>query len=187
MLFLWNRIKIVCGHHLTLEIAVIGVFLSFSLNQGSIGDFMKACTVLFIFDFFTGNYNYKNLSRGHLTFLIVILLMLLLNFTVPGLSVHKRSLSYFLYFAGVVLAIDSLAVKFEKNGMGIFPYICAVSVIIAVTIQFIEYCINIGNGQYGLYHNIHHLGFFAILTIPILFYFFCSYRGLLRYLLILPQ
>jgi len=186
MLFLWNRIKIVCGHHLPLEITIIGIFLSFSLNQGSIGDFMKACTVLFIFDFFTGNYNYKNLSRGHLTFLIVILFMLLLNFTVPGLSVHKRSLCYFLYFAGVVLAIDSLAVKFEKNGMGFFPYICAVSVIIAVTIQFIEYFINLGKGQYGLYHNMHHLGFFAILTIPILFYFFCSSRGFLRYLLILP-
>ena len=186
MLFLWNRIKIVCGHHIPLEIAIIGVFLSFSLNQGSIGDFMKACTALFLFNFFAGNYNYKKLSKGHIIFLLVILLILLINFTVPGLSVHKRSLFYFLYFTGVVLAIDSLAVKFKKNGTGFFPCICAVSVIIAVIIQFIEYFIHLGSGQHGLYHNIHHLGFFAILTIPILFYFFFSSKRLLRYLLILP-
>ena len=131
----WNKCKFICGHQILLEIVLIFTFFSFSIHPGSTGDMMGVCCILFLFNLLFGNYSIKSISVQHTILLSIIFLIILINFTVPGLYVHHSSLKYFIRFPGVIMVISHLSKIYSKKTHLFFIYACAVSVIFVIIIN----------------------------------------------------
>jgi len=138
---------------------------------------MKVCGVLFLINLATGHYRFSDFTTGHIIFFAVFLLVLCINFAVPPEMVHKRSFRYFLYVPGMVMAVDCLALKFEKHGTGNFLIICSAALVLVLAIQITAYHLLKNKGVYGMYGNLHHLGLFSSVTLPVLAYFFAVFKG----------
>ena len=98
----WQKIGDLISSRILIELALVGSFLAFSLNPGSIGDLMRICGAIFLANLFIGKYRVTDLTMGHMVMLTVFLFVLLINLFMPGELVHDRSLSYFLAFPGAV-------------------------------------------------------------------------------------
>lgn len=61
-------IKCVGGHYLLLELAVLTSFFGFTVNPGSLGEFMRIAGSIFLFNVLIGNYRLKQLTQGHIIF-----------------------------------------------------------------------------------------------------------------------
>ena len=176
----WQKIGDLISSRILIELALVGSFLAFSLNPGSIGDLMRICGAIFLANLFIGKYRLTDLTMGHMIMLTVFLFVLLINLFMPGEMVHDRSLSYFLAFPGAVLACHLLAVKLRKRPLKELPWLCLAALLLAVLTQFIVYLMLKGGTTYGVYSNLHHLGLFSSLTIPLLIYFFIQFQGWIR-------
>jgi O-antigen ligase len=182
---LWTRFKAFFGHYLILELAIIGSFIAFTLNPGSLGDMMRICGAIFLFNMLIGNYHIGDVTTGHLLFLGIFLIMLLINGFMPDEMIHDRSLRYFLTLPGMILAIHCLAKKKQPDSRTLMIY--AGIAIAALLIHFIAYhtverVMKGGLETYSLFSNMHHFGSFASLILPVLFYLAIQNKGLLRFL-----
>ena len=183
MLGFWRKFKAFFGHRLILEFAIIGSFIAFTINPGSLGDFMRIIGAIFLFNVLIGNYRLNEITEGHLLMLIIFGVLLLINFSMPNDMIHRRSYRYFIAVPGVILAIHCLAKKKlywdpEKSLL-----IYGAVTVLALIIQFIAYhtvesVVNSGGlNSYGLSSNMHHFGSFASLILPVLFYLFIEIRA----------
>jgi len=171
MLSFWQKFKAFFGHRLVLELAIIGSFIAFTINPGSLGDFMRAIGAIFLFSVLVGNYRLNEITEGHLLMLFIFVVMLLINLIMPDDMIHRRSHRYFLAVPGVILAIHCLAKKKvywdPKKSLLIYGGIA----VLALIIQFIAYhTVESIDGSVGLYSHMHHFGSFASLILPVLLY-----------------
>ncbi len=186
MLGFWRKFKAFFGHRLILELAIIGSFIAFTLNPGSLGDLMRICGAIFLFNVLIGNYRLGDVTKGHLVVLGIFLIMLLINGFMPDEMIHRRSFRYFLTVPGMILAVHCLSKRANPDSRTLLIY-CSIAVV-ALIIQFIAYhtvesVVNPGGLEsYGLYSNMHHFGSFASLILPVLFYFSTQIKGWLRLL-----
>lgn len=178
-------IKFVGGHYLLLELAALTSFLGFTLNPGSLGEFMRIAGAIFIFNVLIGNYRLKQLTLGHIIFFAIFMLLLVIHFFVPDATVHRRSVRYFLAFPWLIMAIHCLAIRRSTAEHKLPEFLYLSTVILAVFIQFIAYQFFSTNESWGMYGNFHHFGYFASLTIPLLWYFFPLSKGRVRFFLAL--
>ena len=182
---LWLKTKPLLVHRLLLEIALIGSFLAFSLHPGAIGDFMRACGAIFLANIIFGQYRIKDLTIGHMIMLAVVVIVLLLNAFMPSDKVHHSSVSYFMAFPGIVLAIHLLATRARTEKFKEFRTLCLFAILFAVFTQFCVYLIQPKGTSFGVYSNLHHLGLFSSLTLPVLAFFCFEFRGWVRLPLLL--
>ena len=109
MLGVWRKFKAFFGHRLILELAIIGSFIALAINPGSLGDIMRICGAIFLFNVLIGNYRIGDVTEGHLVVLGIFLIMLLINAFMPDEMIHRRSFRYFLALPGMILAIHCLS------------------------------------------------------------------------------
>ena len=182
----WRKFKAFFGHRLILELAIIGSFIAFTINPGSLGDLMRICGAIFLFNVLIGNYRIGDVTEGHLVVLGIFLITLLINGFMPDEMIHRRSFRYFLTIPGMILAIHCLSKRINPDSRTLLFY-CSIAVL-ALTIQFIAYhtvesVVNSGGLEsYGLSGNMHHFGSLAGLILPVLFYFSTQIKGWLRLL-----
>ena len=186
MLVYWRKIKAFLGHRLILELAIIGSFVALIINPGSIGDIMRICGAIFLFNVLIGTYRIGDVTEGHLVVLGIFLVMLLINYFMPNEMIHHRSLRYFLTLPGMILAIHCLAKRTKPDSKALLVY--SSIAVLAVIIQFITYytverVVNAGGLEsFGVYSNMHHFGSVASLILPVLAYFAAQIKGWLRLL-----
>jgi O-antigen ligase len=186
MLVYWRKIKAFLGHRLILELAIIGSFVALIINPGSIGDIMRICGAIFLFNVLIGTYRIGDVTEGHLVVLGIFLVMLLINYFMPNEMIHRRSLRYFLTLPGMILAIHCLSKRTKPDSKALLVY--SSIAVLAVIIQFITYytverVVNAGGLEsFGVYSNMHHFGSVASLILPVLAYFATQIKGWLRLL-----
>lgn len=184
MLAVWHKFKAFLGHRLILEIAIVGSFIAFTINPGSLGDIMRACGAIFLFNVLIGNYRIGDVTEGHLVVLGIFLIMLLINAFMPAEMIHRRSFRYFLAFPGMILAIHCLSKGINPDSRTVLVY--SSIAVLAVIFQFITYytverVVNAGGLEsYGVYSNRHHFGSVASLILPVIVYFATQNKGWLR-------
>ena len=182
----WRKFKAFLGHRLILELAILLSFIAFTINPGSLGDIMRICGAIFLFNVLIGNYRIGDVTEGHLVVLGIFLIMLLINAFMPDEMIHPRSFRYFLALPGMMLAIHCLSKRTKPDSRNLLLY-CSIA-LLALTIQFVAYhtvesVLNSGGLEsYGLSANMHHFGSFAGLILPVLFYFSTQIKGWLRLL-----
>jgi O-antigen ligase len=182
----WRKFKAFFGHRLILELAILGSFIAYTINPGSLGDLMRICGTIFLFNVLIGNYRIGDVTEGHLVVLVIFLITLLINGFMPDEMIHRRSFRYFLTIPGMILAIHCLSKRTHPDSRTLKFY-CSIAVL-ALTIQFIAYhtvesVVNSGGLEsYGLSGNMHHFGSFAGLILPVLLYFSTQIKGWLRLL-----
>jgi O-antigen ligase len=186
MLGFWRKFKAFFGHRVILELAIIGSFMALTINPGSLGDIMRICAAIFLFNVLIGNYRVGDLTEGHLVVFGIFLIVLFINGFMPDEMIHRRSLRYFLTIPGMILAIHCFSKKASRDSRTLQVY-CGISVL-AVIFQLITYYTierveNAGGLEsYGVYSNMHHFGSFASLILPVLLYFATQIKGWLRIL-----
>lgn len=173
------------GHYLLLELAVLTSFFGLTLNPGSLGDFMRIGGAIFIFNILIGKYRLKQLTRGHVMFFTTFIFLLAIHFLVPNAAIHHRSVRYFLAFPWLVMVVHCLAVRRSSAEFKLPEFVYLAAVIAAVFIQFIAYQFFNTGESWGMYGNFHHLGYFASLTIPLLWYFLSIAEGRERIFIVL--
>ncbi len=182
----WRKFKAFMGHRLILELAIIGSFIVFTINPGSLGDLMRICGAIFLINVLFGSYRIGDVTEGHLVVLGIFLITLLINAFMPDEMIHRRSFRYFWTLPGMILAIHCLSKRENPDSRTLLFYSCIA--VLALIIQFIAYhtvesVVNSGGLEsYGLSGNMHHFGSFASLILPVLFYFSTQIKGWLRFL-----
>ena len=184
MLAIWHKFMAFLGHRLILEIAIVASFIAFTINPGSLGDIMRACGAIFLFNVLIGNYRIGDVTEGHLMVLGIFLIMLLINAFMPAEMIHRRSFRYFLALPGMIFAIHCLSkgINPDSRTLLIYSSIAALTVIFQfITYYTVERVVNPGGLEsYGVYSNRHHFGAFASLILPVLVYFATQIKGWLR-------
>jgi len=184
MLTVWHKFKAFLGHRLILELAIVGSFIAFTINPGSLGDLMRICGVIFLFNMVIGNYRIGDITLAHWVVLGIFLITLLINSFMPDEMIHRRSFRYFLTVPGMILAIHCLSKGINPDSRTLLVY--SSIAVLAVIFQFITYytverVVNPGGLEsYGVYSNMHHFGAFASLILPVLVYFATQIKGWLR-------
>jgi O-antigen ligase len=182
----WRKFKAFFGHRLILELVIIGSFMALAVNPGSLGDMMRICGAIFVFNVLIGNYRIGDVTEGHLVVLGIFLIMLLVNAFMPDEMIHRHSVRYFLALPGMILAIHCLSKMTNPGSRSLIVY--GSIAVVAVIVQFITYytvesVVNSGGlDSYGLYSNMHHFGSVASLILPVLVYFAIRIKGWLRIL-----
>ena len=143
MVHFWNRTKIILGHRLVLELAILASFIAFSVNPGSLGDIMRICGAIMLLNMLLGKYHFSEITEGHIWLISILLVLLLIN-ALPGAMIHSRSYRYFLAVPGMVLAVHCLSKQKmnlnPKTYISVYGYIF----ILSVFIQFMAFNIFIG-------------------------------------------
>ncbi|MEX1347119.1 MAG: O-antigen ligase family protein [Desulfobacterales bacterium] len=184
MLAVWHKFKAFLGYRLILEVAIVGSFIAFTINPGSLGDLMRICGVLFLINMVIGNYRMGDITVAHWVVIGIFLITLLINSFMPDEMVHRRSFRYFLTIPGMILAIHCLSKRANPQSRTLLFY-CGIAVL-ALIVQLIGYLtvervVNSGGLEsYSLYSNMHHFGAFASLILPVLVYFSTQIKGWLR-------
>ena len=186
MLGFWRRFKAFFSHPLLLEVMIVGSFIAFTINPGSLGDLMRICGAIFLFNVLISNYRVGDFTVGHLVFLGIFLIILIINGLMPDDMVHDRSYRYFLALPGMILAIHCLYTISLPNTIRLQAYSgIAVTAIIFQLIAYhtMEQVTNrAGLESYAVYSNMHHFGSFASMVLPILVFFATQIKGWLRIL-----
>jgi O-antigen ligase len=184
MLAVWHKFKAFLGHRLILEVAIVGSFIAFTINPGSLGDLMRICGVIFLINMVIGNYRMGDITVAHWVVIGIFLITLLINSFMPDEMIHRRSFRYFLTIPGMILAIHCLSKRANPQSRTLLFY--GGIAVLALIVQLIGYhtverVVNPGGLEsYSLYSNMHHFGAFASLILPVLVYFATQIKGWLR-------
>ena len=183
----WQKFKGFFGHPLILEIAIIGAFIAFVINPGSLGDLMRICGALCLFNLLIGNYRIGEVTLGYLAVLAIFLITLLINSLMPDELIHGRSYRYFFAFPGMVLAIHCLSKtanlkSLKSRSLWVYGSIASLALMIhLIAYHTVPKVPEPGKlVPYSLYSNMHHFGSFTSMILPILFYFAIRSKGVLR-------
>ena len=165
-----NRLFDYLGHYLLPELAAIAAFLAFSFHPGALGDLMRICSALVLLNLIIRNYRLN--VPGYLPVYVIVgfILLLAMNFFAPADQVHRRSFSYFIAFPGMALAIYYLILTKTDSQPPFSLKVYATLFSAAVIIQFLIAQFGDGRQAHGIYSNLHHLGLFASLLIPVIAY-----------------
>ena len=175
-----HLIKTAATHTTILILVLVAAFLSLAFHPGSLVDIMRLGYVLFIVHLVAGTYHFKYLTRAHLVMFAVMLLILLLNFTVPLSQIHASTLSNFIAVPGLVLVCHMLACCPPGQLEPQLKLIGVGALIIAVAGQLTIFMFS--SGTDGAYKNIHHLGLFASVCIPVAGYFAATCKKTSRWM-----
>ena len=178
-------IKAIGGHYLLLELAVLAPFFGLAFNPGSIGDLMRIAGAFFIFNLIIGKYRVKQITTGHIYLLAIFLIILIISYFTQGDMGHRRSLRYYQAFPWLILAIHCIYVRRREVSARLPQVVFSGSVLLAVVVQFVVYQFIDWEQPWGIYSIKHHLGYFASLTIPVLWYFLVNTKGWMRKLIYL--
>jgi O-antigen ligase len=173
------------GHPLIFEAAVVVSFTLFSIYPGALLEVMRACSLVFIINLLIGNYRLSDFNKAAVLMVSGMIIMLLANVTAPDEVVHSRSLSYFIALPGTALAGHALAVRKiavrQGYSSGLYTAVVGSAVILnAGALLFLQTDGRIN----GFYSNPHHLGLFASITLPALFFSFMLHNRWVRMALV---
>lgn len=174
------------GHYLLPEIAVIFSFLSYAFHPGSIGDLMRICGGIVLANLIIRNYRLNSPSLLPIYLILGFLIIWSVNLFAPADMVHHRSFRYFLAFPGMVLAVYYLIlIKAEQNSrFSLRLYACLF--IAAIAFQLLLVGLSQNSESLGIYGNLHRLGLFSCITIPVIVYMAAvSKKALWRSLLLM--
>ena len=166
---LLKKLRIVGLHPLVIEAVLLGSFLSFAFFPGSLRDIMRLGYVLFMIHLLAGEYRLRDLPLSHACLIGGVVSLLFLSLAPPHAQFHSRSLSYLWAVPGLVLLIH---VHSRQSGDGFLLKLNSwrlAVIIVAVALNLLAQFVN-GQSS-GFYRNLHHLGFFSSLMIPLLVYF----------------
>ena len=176
-----RKAKSAIGHPYLLEGAIISTFLGFAFYPGALKDMMRGCGLLFLLNLMFMNYRKSHFNPAVIAMISAFLLLLLINFAVPGDFVHTRSLSYFMAFPGTALALHALTVRKSEKGEIYSSLVYSMVLGAAVLLNAVAFKWFEESGEFGgFYSNPHHLGMFSSVTLPLLFLGFTRLKGLGR-------
>ena len=180
----WHHIKSLCAHTNLLILILLSAFLAFAFHPGSLIDIMRLGLIMYLIHLMVGNHHLRYLSRAHLVMFGVMLIILMLNLTVPLSQIHPSALANFIAVPGLVLVCHLLACKSTDRTTTLKKTIGLTAVGIAVVGQLIIMLLSTGAND-GAYGNIHHLGLFASVCIPLAGYFALAFKRSARLIAIL--
>ncbi|MCP4622370.1 MAG: O-antigen ligase family protein [bacterium] len=165
---------------------IVGSFIAFTINPGSLGDLMRICGSIILFNMLIGNYRMGDVTEGHLVFIGIFLIFLIVNGFMPDDMIHGRSYRYFLALPGMVLAIHCLSTTAIPDSVRVRIYsgIAVLSIVFQlIAYHTVERVVNrAGLESFSVYSNMHHFGSFAGMVLPVLFFFATQIKGWLRIL-----
>ena len=152
-------------------------FFFFGLNRGGADVFIEVGIGCVLLNVIVRDYRLKNLSIVHLVTICVCAYLLILSLIVAPQHSHLRWMKHLVRMLGIVLIIDCL---FFKRPAPRNIYLFALVVPLSVCCQFIAR--NVFQMPKGTFTNIHYLASFAVLSLPMIFFFFRITRSWFRWL-----
>jgi O-antigen ligase len=170
----WHTIKALLTHSYFLILILVSSFLAFTFHPGALVDIMRMGYAFAIVYLAAGRNPFGCMTRGHLVLFAIMLIVLLLNLTVPPNQIHSSTLSNFIAVPGLVLICHLLGSHSDKVAALVLKRIGLATLTIAVTGQLV--ILVISHGTDAIYDNIHHLGLFAGICISVAGYFTITLR-----------
>ncbi len=169
----FETIKAILTSQYWLILTLSGAFFFFfALNRGGVADFLKLSCFFLILNALFGEYQIKNIPIFYWIACAICAYLLLVSVLLYPLTSHYRWMINLVRMMGVVFAIHCL---FQKNIARWTNAFFAVILSAAVCFQFgARYLLNM---PHGTFTNIHYLAAFAVLVLPVLFYFFLTTPG----------
>lgn len=163
-----------------LVLTLAGAFCSFfALNRGGIVLFIEISFGFFLLNLITGKYIIKRIPIAYWITLAICTYLMLGSVLVSPHDFHYRWMANLVRMLGVIFAIHCLSQKKINPRIHIlFPIILSFTVIVHFAARYVFHL------PYGTYSNPHYLASAAILTLPMVVYFFWITSGWQRYILI---
>lgn len=164
-----------------LLLTLYGAFFSFfALNRGGVDLFFELSILFFLVNLFTGNYRVSEMPISLIVVILISAYLLLTSALIAPEHSHTRWLLCLLRMLGAVLAIHCLS---QKTGVKrlvsvSFPIV----LFLAICWQFADYYFY--DNPYGTFTNRHYLAIFTALALPIVFYFFRTTVGCVKWIFV---
>jgi len=169
----FETIKALLTSQYWLILTLSGAFFAFfALNRSGIVVFIKLSLVFLILNVLFGEYKLKSIPIFYWITIAICAYLLLASLVVCPQQSHFRWMSNLVRMLIVVFAIHCLS---KKKIAGWVPDFFSAIISIAVCCQFAA--IYLLHMPYGTFTNIHYLATFAILVLPIIYYFFWVTTG----------
>jgi hypothetical protein len=165
---LLTKIQILLKHPLLLGSVLIFSCLAFSVHPGALGEFMAAGGIVFLLNAIVGNYRLREATGAQLAVLALVAIIVLVHVLSPAVKVRHSSLRYLLFIPGMVMACHLMALSLSSVHTRTFNVIATAVLYVCVACQMIAVWWNKPEGLFGFYGNLHHLGFFASIALPLL-------------------
>jgi O-antigen ligase len=164
----FETIKALLTSQYWLILTLSGAFFAFfALNRAGIVVFIKLSFVFLILNALFGEYKLKRIPIFYWITIAICAYLLLASLLVCPQQSHFGWMSNLVRMLIVVFAIHCLS---KKKIAGWVPDFFSAIISIAVCCQFAA--IYLLHMPYGTFTNIHYLATFAILVLPIIYYFF---------------
>jgi len=168
-----ETIKTLLTSQYWLILSLSGAFFSFfPLNRGGIVFFVKLSWLFLILNALFGEYKLKNVPIFYWMTCAVCTYLLLLSVLLYPQQSHARWMAKLVLMLGVVFAIHCLS---QKKIAGWVPEFFSVTLSLSVCCQ--SAAIYIFHMPRGTFTNIHYSATLAVLTLPIIYYFFWISTG----------
>lgn len=177
----FEKIKAILTSQYWLVLTLSGAFFSFfALNRGGVKVFMELSIAFLILNALTGEYRLKKIPVSYWIFSAICVYLLFVSVLVSPQQSHYRWMANLVRILGVVFAIHCLS---QKKIAGWVPEFFAAILSLAVCWQFAaRYFFHMPHGTFTANH---YLATFAVLALPIIFYFFWIATGWHKILFVL--
>jgi hypothetical protein len=176
--FEFEAIKSLLTSKYWLILSLSGAFFAFfALNRGGIVVFIKISCVFLIFNALFGEYKLKEIPIYYWIIFGICSYLLLASILLYPQGSRSRWMGNLLLLLGIVFAVHCLSQK--KMGDWVPEFFSAV-LALSVCCQFAA--IYIFHMPDGTFSNIHYLASLAVLTLPIIYYFFWITTGWRKFL-----
>jgi hypothetical protein len=172
-------LKTVLTHKYWLAVTLAGAFLCFfAFDRGGIVVFIEATFVYLVLCVLVGRYRLKTIPTAYWVTCSICACILLMSILVAPHDSHYRWMKYVLRLLALVFGIHSLS---QKKIDAPIIVLFGIAVSLAVCWQFTALHF-FGRPSGAFSGSIHRLAMFAVLIIPVIFYFFWISNGWYRYL-----
>jgi O-antigen ligase len=164
----FETIKVLLTSQYWLIFTLSGAFFAFfALNRGGIVFFIKIACVFLILNALFGEYKLKRIPIFYWITSAICAYLLLASVLLYPQQSHFRWMRELVIMLGVVFAIQCLS---QKKIAGWTPEFFSAILSLTVCWQFVaRYLFHM---PHGTFTNIHYLATFAVLVLPIIYYFF---------------
>jgi O-antigen ligase len=164
----FETIKALLTSQYWLIFTLSGAFFAyFALNRGGIVFFIKLSFVFLILNVLFGEYKLTRIPIFYWIVCAICAYLLLASLLVSPQKSHFRWMNNLTYMLGVVFAIHCLS---QKKIAGWVPVFFSAVLSLTVCCQFAAHYLF--HMPYGTFTNIHYLAAFAVMALPIIYYFF---------------
>jgi hypothetical protein len=173
----WDSLRAFATGEYVLIVILGGAFFSyFALNRGATVVFIELSGLFLLFNFLSGQYRIKEIPLGFWIGAVICAYIIVLSVIVSPQDAHYRWIRNLLRMQVAVLAILCLAAKQLNSPLRV---ICAVVLGASLCWQSAAYYL--WHRPYGTFSNLHYLGGFTAMALPMLGYFYLTTPGRYRY------